>query len=188
MLADAVRVQSVDRREALAGEIRVYADALLRARLGVLQPTPPSSPAVKDAGVSPSAPVPVADGASALDGCDGAVRHAPGSAVSPVVLERFCRLTGVSPSHIGGNGSNLAGIAFYFDAFAILTAGRDVPLERLERLLDQLRACREAIDQFVSHRLRSAGISPAGRRDGERDLHHALRALESAGTLAPPGS
>lgn len=166
-------------------EITAYASALLRARMGVLSPELKGGGPVRkadDAGdlaLASSAPEQVI---SSEDGRT-VVRQGRCYPVAPAMLDRFCQLTGISPGHIGGTGSNLAGIAFYFAAFAILTGGRDVSLERLECLLDQLRACREAIDRFVARRLNSAGWTPQGHRS--RTMALALQELGLLPQLPP---
>lgn len=189
VLAETVRVRSVSRQEALAGEIKAYAAALLQARMGVLSTAREAPRAIGSAGgdFAPAQASSDPSGAepAATQRGGAVVRHGQRDAVSSVMLDRFCQLTGISRSHIGGNGSNLAGIAFYFGAFAILTAGRDIALEQLERLLDQLRACREAVDRFVAHRLVHVGWSRS--EQGKRDLQAALRALEAGVDTAAGG-
>lgn len=176
-------------QETLAHEITAYATAVLRARMGVLHPATESPRPVRDPSEHhnpplPSPAPPVGDAAH-TGTARAVVCQGQRYAVTPALLNRFCELTGVSPSHIGGNGSNLAGIAFYFRAFAIVTAGREIPLERLERLLDQLRACREAVDRFVAHRLNSLGWTPP--RPGDRALHAAIQAPELSAGMPPGG-
>ena len=164
-LAAAVGPAEPHRLQALHQEIHDYALALLRARLGLLSGT-------TGAGL-PSPTLPASAGERKTSRATGRRSQSKPSGLpakpaplrrdgrdyrlSPAMLKRFCQLTGVSESHIGGCGSNLAGIAFYFDVFAILTADTDVPLEALGQLLDRLRATRERIDAFVVHWLNTTG-------------------------------
>ncbi len=64
-------------------------------------------------------------------------------------VQRFCSMTGISPEHLDGHGSHLAGIAFYFSVFVALTAGIDSTREGEARLLKRLRECREEIHRWV---------------------------------------
>jgi len=163
-LATAVNMADAGRVTALQAEIRDYALALLRARMGLLSPSsrsdsaPPSGAATtprsasRRASSSPAPPPSAAAGASTT-----LRRNGRNYEITPPTLKRFCELTGVSESHIGGCGSNLAGIAFYFAVFAILTSGTELPLESIRQLLDQLREAREQIDAFVVHWLNTSG-------------------------------
>lgn len=144
VLAACVGVETPSRLETLRREIESYALALVRARLGLLR---------LDAEASATAAHQIAGAADHPAETVLPLSKGPGGSAAraaiPEDLDRFCKLTGVSPEHVGGQGSNLAGIAFYFRVFTILTSRRQVPLERLERLLSELRRCREQLDGFV---------------------------------------
>lgn len=164
-LAAAVSAREPHRLDALHQEIHDYALALLRARLGLLSGTAgaDATSAALPASAGESQPTRGGPHRSRAKSKAPPGKPAPlrrdgrDYQLSAAMLKRFCQLTGVSESHIGGCGSNLAGIAFYFDVFAILTADTDVPLETLGQLLDQLRETRERIDAFVVHWLNTTG-------------------------------
>ncbi len=161
-LAAVVGLADAERLAVLRTEIRDYALALLRARLGLLaggsSASSPARPAAASSG-RPAPPSPASarspDSAGPDDGAPR--RNGRHYRVSPATLKQFCELTGVSASHIGGSGSSLAGIAFYFTMFAVLASETELPPATIRRLLAQLRETRAQIDAFILHWLNTSG-------------------------------
>ncbi|RME95203.1 MAG: hypothetical protein D6766_03915 [Verrucomicrobia bacterium] len=180
-LAACVGVHTPSRLEGLRTEIENYALGLVRARMGLLRidgQTAPEgaagSPARLDCRFQ-------GQGNSQATGAGGS--RVPGTprahSAAREDLERFCQLTGASPEHLNGHGSNLAGIAFYFRVFTVLTSRRQIPTERLEMLLQELRRCRQQLDAFVfrwtSTRAGLSGLTRSAEVEGLiQDLRSAL--------------